>query len=146
MVSEKLKAIIETLKNQGQQTESDMDFFEPATEEQISDFEKNNNLSFPSKFREWLLFSDGGECFLPASVQFYGVAHKPLIDVNNQNRPDDSYVVIGALPTGDPILIQKDSEKVSIYNQEASRIEDDEVYENFFSFLNDLYDILGIGE
>ncbi|MBR0530136.1 MAG: hypothetical protein IJJ76_10315 [Ruminococcus sp.] len=79
-------------------------------------------------------------------VQFYGVAHKPLIDINDISRPDDSYVVIGALPTGDPILIQKDSEKVSIYNQEASRIEDDEVYENFFSFLNDLYDILGIGE
>lgn len=35
MVSEELKAIIDTLKNQGRQTESDMDFFEPATEDQI---------------------------------------------------------------------------------------------------------------
>lgn len=146
MVSEELKAIIDTLKNQGRQTESDMDFFEPATEDQISDFEKNNNLSFPSKFREWLLFSDGGECFLPASVQFYGVAHKPLIDVNDNNRPDDSYVVIGALSEGDPILIKKEAETVAIYNQEAGRIEDDEVYDDFFAFLNDLYNILGMGE
>jgi|GEM_PF-286820 hypothetical protein len=146
MVSEELKAIIETLKNQGQQTESEMDFFEAATEEQISDFEKNNNLSFPSKFREWLLFSDGGECFLPASVQFYGVAHKPLIDVNNQTRPDDSYVVIGGTPNGDPVLIKKDAETISIYNKEEGKIEEEEVYDDFFAFLNGLYDYLGMGE
>ena len=146
MVSEELKAIIDTLNEQAEQCKSKMDYFEPATDEQISEFEKNNNLSFPSKFREWLLFSDGGECFLPASVQFYGVAHKPLIDVDDNSRPDDSYVVIGALPEGDPILIKKDAETVSIYNQEAGRIEDDEVYDDFFAFLNDLYDILGMGE
>ena len=146
MVSEELKAIIETLKNQGQQTESDMDFFEPATEEQISDFEKNNNLSFPSKFREWLLFSDGGECFLPASVQFYGVAHKPLIDVNNQTIPDDSYIVIGGTPNGDPVLIKKNAETISIYNKEEGKIEEGEVYDDFFAFLNGLYDYLGMGE
>ena len=67
-----------------------MIFFEAATEEQISEFEKKNKLTLSSKFKEWLLFSDGGECFLPAGVQFYGVAHKPLIDVNDNNRPDDS--------------------------------------------------------
>ena len=141
MISDELNDIIEMLNNNGK-----MDFFEPATEEQIAEFEESNNFKFPAHYKEWLLYSDGGECYLPVGLQFYGVAHKPLIDINDNNRPDDSYVVIGALPTGDPILIQKDSEKVSIYNQEASRIEDDEVYGNFFSFLNDLYDILGIGE
>ena len=146
MASEELKTIIDTLNEQGQQSESKMEFFEAATEEQILEFEKKNNFTLPSKFREWLLFSDGGECFLPAGVQFYGIAHKPLIDVSDNNRPDDSYVVIGALPEGDPILIKKDGETVAIYNQEAGRIEDDEVYDDFFSFLNDLYDVLGIGE
>lgn len=146
MVSEELKTIIDTLNKQCQLSNSKMDFFEEATEEQIFEFEKSNNLTLPSKFKEWLLFSDGGECFLPVGVQFYGIAHKPLIDVNDNNRPDDSYVVIGTLPSGDPILVEKDSEKVSIYNQEAGRIEDDEMYDNFFAFLNDLYDILGIGE
>lgn len=141
MISAELNVIIEMLNNNGK-----MDFFESATEEQIAKFEENNNFKFPTHYKEWLLFSDGGECYLPVGVQFYGVAHKPLIDINDNSRPDDSYVVIGALPTGDPILIQKDSEKVSIYNQEAGRIEDDEVYDDFFAFLNDLYDILGIGE
>ena len=36
--------------------------------------------------------------------------------------------------------------KVLIYNQEAGRIEDDEVYSNFYDFLNNMYDFLGIGE
>ena len=134
------------LNDQGQQTESKMNFFEAATEEQVSEFETNNSLAFPSKFRDWLLFSDGGECFLPAGVQFYGVAHKPLIDVNDDSRPDDGYVVIGALSEGDPILIKKDAETVAIYNQEAGRIEDDEVYDDFIAFLKDLPDVLGIEE
>lgn len=146
MISEEFKVIIDMLNDQGQKTESEMDFFEAATEEQISEFEKNNNFSFPSKFREWLLFSDGGECFLPAGVQFYGVAHKPLIDVNNQTRPDDSYVVIGGTPNGDPVLIKKDVETISIYNKEEGKIEEDEIYDDFFVFLNSLYDYLGMGE
>ena len=146
MISEEFKVIIDMLNDQGQKTESEMDFFEAATEEQISEFEKNNNFSFPSKFREWLLFSDGGECFLPAGVQFYGVAHKPLIDVNNQTRPDDSYIVIGGTPNGDPVLIKKDVETISIYNKEEGKIEEDEIYDDFFVFLNSLYDYLGMGE
>lgn len=140
-MSDELKSIIDLLKKHGQ-----MKFLEGAKEEQISDFEKDNSFKFPSKFRDWLLFSDGGECYLPAGVQFYGIAHKPLIDVNDDSRPDDDYIVIGALSNGDPVLIKKESETVSIFNQEAGRIEDDEVYDDFFVFVNDLYAILGIGE
>ena len=32
------------------------------------------------------MFSDGGEFFLPAGVQMYGVAHKPLINVKEDDR------------------------------------------------------------
>ena len=60
--------------------------------------------------------------------------------------PDDKYIVIGALSTGDPILCERDGEKISIYNLEGGRIEEDEAYEDFYSFLKDLYDLLGIGE
>ncbi len=141
MISDELKKIIESLKNQGK-----MRFIEPSSEETITLFEKDNNITLPSKYKEWLQFSDGGECFLPAGVQFYGTSQKPIIDVNDNSRPDENYVVIGALASGDPILIEKDSERISIYNQEAGRIEDDEVYDDFFAFLNDLYDLLGIGE
>lgn len=141
MISDVLQNIIEQLNKQGK-----MKFPDGATEEQIVAFETQYNIKLPLKFREWLLFTDGGECFLPAGIQLYGVAHKPLIDVNDSDRPDDSYIVIGALASGDPILCEKFRETISIYNHEAGTIEDDETYPDFFSFLSALYELLGIGD
>lgn len=80
MISDELKKVIELLKQQGK-----MKFLEGATEEQISQFEKENEVKLPEKYKEWLRSSDGGDCFLPAGVQFYGVAHSPLIDVNEND-------------------------------------------------------------
>lgn len=140
MISEELKAIVDKLKEQGK-----MNFLPETSEEKVTSFEKENSVKLPEKYKEWLLFSDGGELFLPAGIQLYGVEHKPLIDVNDNSRPSEDYVVIGALASGDPILFKKDSEKIAIYNQAAGRIEDDEIYDNFVAFLNDLYDLLGIG-
>ena len=141
MINEKLKTIIAQLIGQGE-----MLFFESATEEQISEFEKKHDIILPAQYREWLLVSDGCMLFLPAGVQLYGVAHKPVINVEENDRPDESYTVIGALATGDPVLCQKDSDRISIYNHEEGRVENDEIYENFYAFLNDLYDLLGMGE
>lgn len=42
--------------------------------------------------------------------------------------------------------IQDLNEAKAYYNLEGGRIEEDEVYEDFYSFLKDLYDLLGIGE
>ena len=139
MISDELKAIIDKFNKQGK-----MVFLEGATEDQIAQFEKEHEIKLPERFKEWLQHSDGGDCFLPAGVQFYGVAHKPLINVDCNDRPKDSFIVIGALDTGDPILFKKGSEQILIYNQEAGQIEDDETYEDFFAFLNDLYSLLGI--
>ena len=141
MISEELKSIVDVISNQGK-----MLFFDGVTEEQINQFEAENNVKLPTQYRAWLMLSDGGECFLPAGVQFYGIEHKPIIDINSVDRPDYKYIVIGALATGDPILCERDGEKISIYNLEGGRIEEDEVYEDFYSFLKDLYDLLGIGE
>ena len=141
MISDELKKIIDLLNQQGKMT-----FLEGATEEQISQFENENGIKFPEKYKEWLRFSDGGECFLPAGVQFYGVAHKPLIDVNENDRPDDNYIVIGALASGDPVLCEKAGEKIAIFDHETGSIDDELVYDDFFALLNDLYDLLGIGE
>lgn len=141
MISDKLKQIAEKLKEQGK-----MNFLEAATEDQIEQFEKEKLIWLPVKYKEWLLFSDGGEFFLPAGVQMYGVAHKPLIDVEDDDRPDDNYIIIGALASGDPVLCEKSGEKISIYDHEAGDIENDLVYDDFFAFLNGLYDLLGIGE
>ena len=141
MISEELKAILDKFKEHGK-----MYFLEETTEDKISVFEEEKGITLPSKYKEWLLFSDGGELFLPAGVQFYGIEHKPLIDVDDNSRPSEDYVVIGALASGDPILYKKGSEKIAIYNQTAGRIEDDEIYDDFIAFLKDLYDLLGIGE
>ena len=141
MISGELKKIIDQIKGQGK-----MHFLEAATEDQIAQYEKEKEIQLPSKYREWLFFSDGGEFFLPSGVQMYGVAHKPLIDIDDDDRPDDKYIVIGALASGDPILCERIGEKISIYNHEVSRIEDDEIYDDFIAFLKDLYNLLGIGE
>ena len=140
MISEELKVILDKFKEQGK-----MSFLEATTEDKIALFEKENNITLPSGYKEWLGFSDGGELFLPAGIQLYGIEHKPVIDVNDDSRPSEDYVVIGALASGDPILFEKNSEKITIYNQVAGRIEDDKIYDDFIAFLKDLYDLLGIG-
>lgn len=138
-LSAELENIVKELRSQGK-----MFFLEGATEEQLNTFESKNNVNLPTKYKQWLSFSDGGECFLPAGIQLYGVAHKPLIDVNESDRPNEDYIVIGRLATGDPILCEKGSERISIFNLEAGRIESDEIYSDFYDFLNDLSDLLGI--
>lgn len=140
MLSDELKKIVDQLNNEGK-----MIFLAGATEEQISLFEKEHGIKLPSKYKEWLSFSDGGEFFLPAGIQLYGVAHKPLIDVNDNDRPDENYVVIGALSSGDPIVCEKTGEQISVFNHEAGIIESDETYSDFNSFLNGLNELLGIG-
>lgn len=74
MISDELTDIVEKMKAQGK-----MKFFDGATEVQLSIFEEENKIVLPSKYKEWLQFSDGGNCFLPAGVQFYGVAHHQLV-------------------------------------------------------------------
>ena len=104
MIHDELKEIVELFQKQGK-----MNFLAATTEEKLSSFEKETSVVLPQKYKEWLLFSDGGELFLPAGVQFYGVEHKPLLNVNDDSRPSDEYVVIGALASGDPILFKKNS-------------------------------------
>jgi len=140
MISDEIKKIVDKFNEQGK-----MAFLPETTDDKISDFENKNNVKLPLQYKKWLRFSDGGEFFLPAGIQVYGVDHKPIIDVNDNDRPGDNYIVIGALASGDPILFEKGTEKVAIYNHEAGRIEDDEVYTDFFSFMTNLYDLLGMG-
>lgn len=141
MISNELQQMVDKFKEQGK-----MAFLEAATQEKIDIFEKENDITLPVKYKEWLLFSDGGEFFMPAGIQLYGVEHKPVINVKKNDRPSDDYIVIGTLASGDPILCEKNGEKIAIYNQEGGRIEDDEIYDDFIAFLNDLHDLLGIGD
>ena len=57
-----------------------------------------------------------------------------------------NYIVIGALASGDPVLCEKSGEKISIYDHETGSVDDELIYDDFYAFLNDFYDLLGIGE
>ncbi len=131
--SDELNTIIAKLQKQGK-----MNFVPKATETLISAFEERNGITLPTKYKEWLLFSDGGDLFLPAGVQLYGVDSNPLIEVN------DNYIQIGALSTGDSVFCEKSGERILIYNQEEGRIEEDETFVDFFDFLNNLGKTLGV--
>lgn len=135
------EAVADLLRSQGQ-----MSFVEPTTDEVIGAFETEHDLQLPSQLKRWLLVSDGGDFFLPAGFQLRGVAHLPLIDVADPDRPDDSYIVIGTLSSGDPVLCERSSERISIYNHEAGRIEDDETFADFFTFLTSLAAVVGVGD
>ena len=76
----------------------------------------------------------------------YGVVHKPIIDINDDDRPNDKYIVIGALASGDPVIFEKNDEKIYVYDHESGELDEELTYNDFFDFLNDLYDLLGIGE
>lgn len=141
MISEELKSILDKFQEQGK-----MSFLSETTEEKINEFEKEKSVKLPAKYKEWLMFSDGGELFLPAGVQLYGIEHKPLIDVNDNSRPSEDYIVIGTFATGDPIICKKNEETILIYNPEMGEIDDELVYQDFTAFLKDLYELLGLGE
>lgn len=141
MVSERLRKTAGTLESQGT-----MNFLDPATPEQISEFERKNGITFPEQYREWLSFSDGGELFLPAGCQLYGVAHLPLIDPSDGNRPDDSWVAVGAMCSGDAVIFEKESGRFAVYFAEEGRLDDSLVYKDYFTFLGSLYDLLGMDE
>ena len=140
-MSNEAEAVADLLRSQGQ-----MSFVEPTTDVLIEAFESEHDRQLPSQVKQWLLISDGGDFFLPAGFQLRGVAHLPLIDADDPDRPDDSYMVIGTLSSGDPVLCEKSSERISIYNHEAGRIEDDETFVDFFTFLTSLADVVGIGD
>ena len=107
MLSEMMKVTIEDLKKEGK-----MSFVEGTSEEKIAEYEGEKGIKFPKQYKEWLEFSDGGELYLPAGIQLYGIEHKPLINVDDDCRPSEEYIVIGALASGDPILFQKGKEKI----------------------------------
>ena len=141
MSSNHLKTIIYNLKEQGE-----MSFLPPVTSKKIKKFEKECNIKLPKEYKEWLMFSDGGELFLPAGIQLYGIESKPRIYVEKIDILSHEYTIIGALSTGDPIMCENNKDYIAIYNQAMGVIEEDEVYRDFFSFLSELPEILGVGE
>ena len=71
-----------------------------------------------------------------------GVAHRPLIDVSEDRRPGDNYIVVGVLCAGDTLLYEKGSDKFAVYFPEEGELDENLIYEDFYDFLTNLYDLL----
>lgn len=67
MISNELQKIKNQLETKGK-----MHFIVDASVEQVAQFKEKKKIKFPAKYKDWLLFNDGGECYLPAGVQFFG--------------------------------------------------------------------------
>ena len=102
------------------------------TTEEIKSFENKNNINISLLYKTWLLNSNGGELFLPAGIQLYGISHKPLIEIDKNKN-----IIIGALSNGDLVFCNSLNEKISILNIETNEIAEDEVYDDFLAFLID---------
>lgn len=55
-------------------------------------------------FKEWLQFSDGGKCLLPAGVQFYGVAHNGLLKETHRDGIAVEDWDLSKLRTGESVI------------------------------------------
>lgn len=134
MASERVEDITERLNDAG-----NMWFLEGADDDAIAAFEESNGVTLPPSFKEWLSFSDGGDLDF---IQLHGVGvaeRGPVIDVDDEDRPDDSWMVIGFWLDGTPLVCKKDgSERIVTYDHEAGEIDEDEDYPDFFAFLEDL--------
>lgn len=122
-----LSDLINTIRQITATDEYAMEFLPGATDEEIKQFEKDNNISLPELLKEWLHFTDGC-CLFNTTVQLYGVAHKPYID-SNPSGIAENCVEIGKFGFGDSICITSNSQMIIQYGE--SVIE----YDNFKGFL-----------
>ena len=51
--------------------------------------------------------------------------YKPLINIEDNDRPDDNYIVVGALASGEPVLFKKNEEKFYVYDHDSKELDDD---------------------
>ena len=106
MISEELKLIVDKFNEQGK-----MNFLEETTEEKISEFEKERSVKLPTKFKEWLLFSDGGEFFSPAGIQLYGIEHSMQLQLIEESKIHCAREHFKAISNGEVVYDVVDSYK-----------------------------------
>jgi len=110
-----------------------MEFNKSATEKEIAEFEKRNKVVFTEAVKGWLKYTDGCRLF-DGTIQLYGVAHTPLIEINPKGV-EDGFIEIGAFNYGDSICIK--NEKSTIFLCGETTIE----YNDFEDFLEYVIEI-----
>ena len=123
-------------------TGAPMQFKDGAGELSIGQYEKTTNISLPQDYREWLLFSNGSEIFVPGTV-FYGVdstAKNSLIEKNSQKERGlfaigDSLLVIGRFNFGDLLCMDLNNGEIIQWDHETN--EEFLRWNNFFDFIEE---------
>ena len=129
----RLNALIEKIKAIVATDEYAMEFSPGTTEKAIADFESINKISFPKLVKNWLKYTDGC-CLFNSTVQLYGVAHTPLVDVNPKGVTS-GFVEIGAFNYGDSICFVSGQEAIFLCGETVIE------YKNFEEFLEYVIEI-----
>lgn len=118
-------------------------FFVPGVSaEELDRYEQTQGVRLPEDFRQWLMFSNGGELFAPGLVLLGIPAEKWNLATANtpESReeyelPEDLYI-IGIQNYGDPICF--DHETFEIVQWDHETLEASCAWDSFRDFLEDL--------
>lgn len=103
------------------------EFFEPADEKAIQEWERKNNVLIPLSYKAWLSFSDGA-VIRGTLAHFYGIEG---FEVNNLEYPMDCVIIGDLIGDGERLGFSKTSGKILRINH--GRIRE---YDDFAAFLN----------
>ena len=127
------------------ETGAEMDFVNGANERDIALYEQSKGFKLPSDYREWLLFSNGGEIFVPGT-QFFGVDTVSNYSLVNQNSKEirsifslaNFLLIIGRMNFGDLLCIDLNTNEIVQWDHET----DEEFlrWSGFFAFLSEEID------
>lgn len=116
-----------------------MRFFPPATDEEISDFEKKNDILIPESYKEWLRFSNGGYLFGFGGPHLYGTltaSQTPIGDDFSNAMVPKEYGIVGYWGS-EHICYHKTTGKFFFYEYE----EPSQYFDDFSGILAYIIDI-----
>ena len=108
-------------------SEYNSQFFAPADENVICEWEVKNDIVIPELYKEWLHFSDGA-IIRGMLARFYGIQG---FEVNNPDYPVDCVIIGDLIGDGERLGFSKTTGKILRINH--GRIRE---YDDFASFLN----------
>ena len=112
------------------------EFAEPATEQEISDWERENGIILPESYKDWLRFSNGSTIDM-STAEFFGL-EKITKHSNYDTCLPDEYVWIGdMIGDGERLLFSKVTGKI-VRNNHGEFTE----YDSMKEILLEVIDIL----
>jgi hypothetical protein len=114
------------------------EFYEPATEQEISECEERNGITIPLPMREFLMFSNGASLF-EYSTRIYSVSEigeYTLDGYDDENA--EIYIPIGDfIGDGTAFVLNKTNGDVAEYDHETGEVS---IYGDFEEFLGEIMD------